>query len=462
MSEGADAAWAQLAERALKAGVRGVTADSDDLLGDPRLREQLLRPGKGKKGQGGDAGGAPPPMMMGGMGGAGGGGSAAHSSAGLSAGQAGIAGQAGMGAQALRVAPPAPTPNPAANPGSPGTGPNGIPTGLGAPPPSGLGGGLGPLGGGSGGAPGGGLLAAGSSDSDEWSYGDPILPGDPRHDGGLGPIFPSDPRYDSLVRPDGPSKSFDWRTDAGAPGAGGFEAPPPGTFGPSTPDFGRPGFDRGWEAPKPPVLDDSSMNRGGGFDPGGPDGHHGSRLTDRGITADSHGNNTGSGSTGARDPRTGSGAETLLGRDGRRGDSGMSDLDKGSRGSEGVNGPDLGSGRHGATGQDGTSGSSALLGDHGRGTDFEVQTNSLHEMAKAWAWGADTLDKSTVDMPLPTEFGLANVARDISAQLSSHTQFVTSGGNEEFGRICQTLLDTSNSYAENEDSASAVGRKVGH
>ena len=112
MSEAADA-WRELQRRAHESKFSGVSSNTDDLMADADIRENLINPNAGGGGGQQAGGGMMPPMMMGGMGAGGGaqqqagglgGGSGAAQGVSAAGGSAG-----GYSPAAAAAAPSAPT-----------------------------------------------------------------------------------------------------------------------------------------------------------------------------------------------------------------------------------------------------------------------------------------------------------------------------------------------------------------
>ncbi|WP_297743005.1 WXG100 family type VII secretion target [uncultured Tessaracoccus sp.] len=428
----AEEMWKALQRRAAESTMRGIFAESDDLVDDEDLREGVINPNaSGGKGKGGQQG-MMPPMMMGGAGGAGatGAGAAGASGAmgagmGAAAGQAGAAGAMGAGSMSALGAAGA------MRGGGAGAGGLAAGGGVGA-------GGLG-LGSGSGL---GGVQAAGGSDGSipgGWKLGDPILPGDPRHPGGdVGAIMPGDPIYSNLVPGYIPRVGI--RPGVDGPDLGeGFGSGPRGGGDVPSPSFSGP-HGGGIKAPSsgdsPDRLDGGSGNLdGGGVNRLGGIPHKG------GI------NHTG----GVGDPTSMGGAGALRGVGGAGGGSGI-----GAGGISGGTGGISGGTGGGSGGTGGGSGS-----DEGGGGDFTVDSSKLRDFAKAWDETSEQVSVQIPQMVRPENFGFAGPALREARALAEKTNKWSDEASREFSGIAQRLRSTATDYDEREQINASISGQMG-
>lgn len=409
----AEEMWKALQRRAAESTMRGIFAESDDLVHDDDLRERLINPNaSGGKSKGGQQG-MMPPMMMGGAGGGAGatGAGAAGASGAMGAGMGAAVGQAGaagaMGAGSMSALGAAGVMRGA------GAGAGGLAAGGGA--------GAGGLGLGSGSGF-GGVQAAGGSDGslpEGWKLGDPIFPGDPRHPGGdAGAVMPGDPIYSNLV-------------PGYIPRAGNI----PGVDGPGLGEGFGSGPRGGGDVPSPSF----SGPHGGGIKApssgGGPDGLGGGGVNRLGGIPHKGGIND---AGGVADPTSMGGAGALRGVGGADGGSGI-----------------------GAGGISDSTGAGSGGGGGAGGGDFTVDSSKLRDFAKAWDETSEQVSVQIPQMARPDNFGFAGPALREARALAEKTNQWSDEASREFSGIAQRLRLTAADYDEREQINASIGDQMG-
>ena len=271
----------------------------------------------------------------------------------------------------------------------------------------------------------GGVLPSGGGSHGGWSYGDPILLGDPRHPGGSGALYPGDPGYDRAafgggLGPDG------W---AGANGPHGVNIPTAPTQGVNTPTA--PG-----------------MTPGVGTAPGGPGNIPGV------------GQSPSSGVNAPQAPHSGT-------DDGVN--PGVSPADDGTIPSPGQ--PNIPTGglrtgvstdaRVGTDTGNGPDSSTASSPRSGINTSFTVEQAQLREWAKKWQEASDKTAAVRSRMQLPKNFGFIASALPATQTLGDSVRNWSTGASKEFNQIGVNLIAAADKYEEQEGFGVRQSGQVG-